>query len=160
MMSNLVFTVKLRNTEALIKPGIEVSNLIVNKEKKTVLPFVKLKNSKSSQSLFVRVSFDNQLWENWKKSGYQGKILRARLKDSLPKALMSSSLETNINREQAIVLLEGMRITDSSLNVIAWTRHKSDYDILVLVKKNQAIRLGNKNSLLFDGYRLKKLVEK
>lgn len=155
-MSNLVFTVSLKNSNICITESIEVTNLITNKG---VLPFIKLNKYKNAKAKYVRVFLNAQLWEKWKQSGFQVKITRARVKDTLPKTLIASSQEKITERETAIILIEELSRVSPNENIIAWTKHQDKYEVLLLVKQGQVIKLKQNLYLNFDGKKLKKLVE-
>lgn len=150
-MSNYkAFTV---SGEACIEAGIVVSNVVATK--KGIIPAIKI-GGKKSTSFFLRVFLDNLSYQNWKENGYELRIQKARVKDTLPNELVSAPTGY-YSREHALVLFYGIKILNlSQKNIIAWSKNSKELYCLLLLRKDEIIE-NEGYFIYYNGSKLKRI---
>lgn len=151
------FTVNVNGANVKIASGIQVTNLVLKRER--IIPGLILGTRKvAGCEFFTRVYLSNDLYELWNKTGYNITIYSARLKNSLKTELISVHNAVT-KRDFAFVLFRGMsRSINNKSRVLAWGKNTANYDILMLIKNDEAVKIGD-YFIFFNGRQLKKLKE-
>ncbi len=156
-MNYKTFTVVVNGGNIETLPGIMVTYL--STANGGIIPGITLgaKKAKSCKS-FRRVFLDNQSYEQWTKNGYEINISVARIKDPLTKELKADSASL-ANRDYAFVLFKGVPSSlGTNRNIIAWAKTGESHEVILLVKKDDALKVGN-YFVVFNGKNLKILIE-
>lgn len=151
-MSYKTFTV---DANGKIEAGIVVSSLVT--KSKAAIPGLHFLGNKG-YSLFLRVFLDNQSYQHWQENGCETKILKARVSEELPPKLVAR-ISNIYSINYAIVLFKDIeKLELGNKQVIAWGKSKNKSTFLLLLKKEEVIKIGA-YFYTFTGRKILKLKE-